>query len=68
MGKITEGEREEKKKNGNFPNTMFFFCLFCFLTKRKNQETNRKINIKQLPFTRTHRHVFFSHFLLTKKT
>lgn len=67
MGKITEGEREEKKKNGNFPNTVFF-CLFCFLTKRKNQETNRKINIKQLPFTRTHRHVFFSHFLLTKKT
>lgn len=66
MGKITEGEREEKKKNGNFPNTMFFFVFF--LTKRKNQETNRKINIKQLPFTRTHRHVFFSHFLLTKKT
>lgn len=67
MGKITEGEREEKKKNGNFSNTVFF-CLFCFLTKRKNQETNRKINIKQLPFTRTHRHAFFSHFLLIKKT
>lgn len=67
MGKITEGEREKKKKNGNFPNTMFFLFVF-FLTKRKNQETNRKINIKQLPFTRTHRHVFFSHFLLTKKT
>lgn len=28
MGKITEGEREEKKKNGNFPNTMFFFLFF----------------------------------------
>lgn len=51
MGKIPEGEREEKKKNGNFSNTvLLFFCLFCFLTKRKNQETNRKINIKQLPF------------------
>lgn len=30
MGKITEGEREEKKKNGNFPNTMFFFVCFVF--------------------------------------
>lgn len=64
MGKITEGEREEKKKNGNFPNTMFFFCLFCFFNKKEKPRDKQKNKHKTASFhTHTQTCVLFTFFI-----